>query len=140
MHSLSLEPPAPIPFLYVITEHWAELPPLCVRFPRAVYFPHASVYMLVRIPNLFRPYMSILFICVLIPALELCSSVASIPEISFGSRQGTIPEVVAGGQDPWSLGGGQSITEGHWRSSGSGMCTPLECLVHWGQLLKPLLP
>lgn len=34
-------------------------------------------------------------------------------KISFGSRQGVIPEVVARGKDPRSFGAGQNITEGN---------------------------
>lgn len=61
----------------------------------------------------------------------------SIPEISFGSRQDTIPEIVA---DPWPLGGGQSITEGNCGIVLAQACAPLwGALSIGGQLLKPLL-
>ena len=41
---LSLPPTLPISLLWVITEHWAELPVLYSSFPRAIYFMHSNVY------------------------------------------------------------------------------------------------
>ena len=47
MYPLPLGPPShllPIPALYVITEHQAELPVLYSSFPLAIYFTHGSIY------------------------------------------------------------------------------------------------
>ena len=40
-----LPKPLPIPPLYVITEHQAELPVLHGGFPLAIYFIHGSIYL-----------------------------------------------------------------------------------------------
>ena len=42
---VSLPPTLPIPPLYVVTEHRADLPVLCGCFPLAIYFTFGSVYM-----------------------------------------------------------------------------------------------
>ena len=44
-----LELPPPIPPIWVTTEHWAELPVLHNRFPRAIYFTHGSLSMSIPI-------------------------------------------------------------------------------------------
>ena len=42
---VSLPPTLPIPPLYVVTKHRADLPVLCGCFPLAIYFTFGSVYM-----------------------------------------------------------------------------------------------
>ena len=44
-----LEPPShllshPIPPLWIVTEHWVELPVSYSKFPLAIYFTYANVY------------------------------------------------------------------------------------------------
>ena len=76
---LRLPPTLPIPPLYVITKHQADLPVLCSCFPLAIYFTFATVYMSVVLSHFIPAYppprvlKSILYICVFIPVLTLWS-------------------------------------------------------------------
>ena len=88
-YPLPLEPPShppyptpPIPPLYVITKHQADLPVLCSSFPLAIYFTFGSVYKSMPLshfvpayPSPARVLKSGLYICIFIPALSLGSSV-----------------------------------------------------------------
>ena len=73
-----LPPRSPGPSIEVTTEHQADVPALHSRFPLAVYFTHSSVYM--SIPSQLIPplphhlHMSILYVCISIPALQIGSS------------------------------------------------------------------
>ena len=86
-HPLPLGPPfPPIPPNQAITEHRAEL--LYSRFPLAIYFTHGCIYVKPNLPihpTLLFPTMSmsILYICLSIPALQIGSSVPffQIPHI-----------------------------------------------------------
>ena len=42
--NVQLSPPHPVPPLWVVTEHQAELPVLYRNFPRASYWTQGSVY------------------------------------------------------------------------------------------------
>ena len=65
--------------LYIITEPQAELPVLYSRFPLAIYFMHGSVCMSVLCSQFFPPCpyltLSLLYVCISIPALQIHSSV-----------------------------------------------------------------
>ena len=83
IYSLLLGPPShphPIPPIQVTTEHRADLLVLYSRFPLAIYFIHGSVYMSIPISQFTLPplplcvHMSILYVCVSIPALKISSS------------------------------------------------------------------
>ena len=52
---LDLPPTPPIPLIYVITEHQAQLPVLYSMFPQAIYFTHGTVYMSILISQLVPP-------------------------------------------------------------------------------------
>ena len=73
---LSLRPILPIPPVYVIAKHQADLPVLCCCFPLANYFTFGSVYMLMLIslhPSFPLPpciLKSILYVYIFIPALH----------------------------------------------------------------------
>ena len=73
--------PSPIPPFSVIREHLAELPVLYSSFPLAVYVAHGSIYESIPIPQFVHPPlpplcpMSIMYICVSIPALKMVVSV-----------------------------------------------------------------
>ena len=78
--SLGLPPTVPISPLYVITEHWAELPVLYSSFPLASYFTHGSVFMSLSFSQFIPPspspsgvHKSVLYICVSIPTLQIGS-------------------------------------------------------------------
>ena len=79
--SPSLPPTLPIPPLYVVTEHPADLPVLCSCFPLAIYFTFGSVYMSMPLSHFIPAYpspprvlKSILYVYVFIPVLPLGSS------------------------------------------------------------------
>ena len=55
---VSLPPTLPIPLLYVVTKHWAELPVLCSCFTLASYFTFGSVYMSMPLYHFVQAYPS----------------------------------------------------------------------------------
>ena len=57
-HISSLPPILPIPPLYVVTEHRADLPVLCSCFPLAIYFTFSSVYMSMLLSHFVQAYNS----------------------------------------------------------------------------------
>ena len=75
-------PTSTLSSLSVITEHWAELPVLCSRFPLAICFTHGSAYMSALLSQLVPPFPSspvstsrFLYVCISIPVLLISSSV-----------------------------------------------------------------
>ena len=87
---LSFPPLHPIP--QVIMEHWGELPVLYSSFPQAVL--HGSVYTSM-LPSQFIPlsfphcvHMSVLYICVSIPALQIGSSVPFFYKVCSSNQKG----------------------------------------------------
>ena len=77
----STPPPTPIPLLWVITQHQAELPVFYSRFSLAIYFTHGSIYTSILFSQFFplspspHVHMPILYISISIPALKIGSSV-----------------------------------------------------------------
>ena len=71
---LNLSPTAPIPSLYVITEHPDEVSMLGSSLPLTIYFTHGSVCMSVpthpMLSSLLYVHKSILYVCISIPALQ----------------------------------------------------------------------
>ena len=55
---LRLPPTLPIPPLYVVTKHRADLPVLCGCFPLAIYFTFGSVYMSMPLSHFIPAYPS----------------------------------------------------------------------------------
>ena len=55
---ISLPPTFPIPPLYVVTDHRADLPVLCSCFPLAIYFTFGSVYMSMPLSHFVPAYPS----------------------------------------------------------------------------------
>ena len=55
---LHLPPTFPIPPLYVVTKHRADLPVLCGCFPLAIYFTFGSVYMSMPLSHFVPAYPS----------------------------------------------------------------------------------
>ena len=86
LHPLPPEPPShlsPHPTLSIEAERRVRLPVLYSTFPLAIYFIHDRVYMSMLLSQFIPPspsscvHMSILYICVSIPALKILSSVPS---------------------------------------------------------------
>ena len=65
---LRLPPTLPIPPLYVVTKHRADLPVLCGCFPLAIYFTFGSVYMSMPLSHFVPAY----------PSPSLCPQVHSL--------------------------------------------------------------
>ena len=55
---LHLPPTLPIPFLWVVTQHQADLPVWCSCFPLAIYFTFHSVYMSMLLSHFVPAYPS----------------------------------------------------------------------------------
>ena len=55
---LHLPPTLPIPPLYVVRKHQADLPVLCGCFPLAIYFTFGSVYMSMPLSHFIPAYCS----------------------------------------------------------------------------------
>ena len=60
-----LEPPShllshPIPPLWIVTEHWVELPVSYSKFPLAIYFTYANVYVSMLYSQFVCPLLSLL--------------------------------------------------------------------------------
>ena len=76
-----LPPTLQIPPLWVVTQHWADLPVWCNCFPIPIYFMFGGVYMSMSRSHNVQAYSSpscvlksIIYVCVFIPVLSLDSS------------------------------------------------------------------
>ena len=85
---LPLEPPSHSPPLWVVTQHWAELPVSHSNFPPALSFTYGRVYVSM-LPSQFVPpspshcvQTSVLYVCISTAALQIGSSVP-IPPFRF---------------------------------------------------------
>ena len=73
----------PIPPLYIVTEHWVELPVSHSNFPLAVYFTYGNVYITTLLSQFVPPSpshtvcKSVLYVCISTAALQTGSSVPS---------------------------------------------------------------
>ena len=76
---LDLHPIPLYPTHVIIREDQAELPVLYSKFPLAIYFTHGSIYMLISVSQFIascpRVHISIIYIYISIPALEMVLSV-----------------------------------------------------------------
>ena len=84
---LRLPPTLPIPPLWVVTKHRADLPVLCSCFPLAIYFTFGSVYMSVLLSHFVPAYPSPSLVAVFknmfTTTLRRCRNASGVPSLSF---------------------------------------------------------